>query len=274
MVKLPAVGFMQDTNCTLLISFRDSLLLSYLGAQQKPQTLSTARAATSAVPSVCLWAARTLVASGGHILPLSRRVRCCTGLSTQGPAPRGNALADISISWLQVLSKALRSGTGREMLGNHRSDSGRGCASLGWGRQAAGKDGGAAVELGCSRAPGSPELRPCPSSAPQAPRVQHPRGAAESRAQSLDLLGRGQVAHGVPPPWHCSHTSHTSLSVPNLPNTYSPEFLLLFHWPRGWGDFVKVWAQTQLRKLGMSPCLCLVFSRGRAVSIPVPLAAV
>lgn len=57
MVKLPAVGFMQDTYCTLLISFRDSLLLSYLGAQQKPQMVTTARAVTAAVPWVYLWAA-------------------------------------------------------------------------------------------------------------------------------------------------------------------------------------------------------------------------
>lgn len=30
MVKLPAVGFMQETYCTFLTSFRDSLFRSYL----------------------------------------------------------------------------------------------------------------------------------------------------------------------------------------------------------------------------------------------------
>lgn len=35
MVKLPAVGFMHDTYCTLVTSFSDSLVLSYLSAKEK-----------------------------------------------------------------------------------------------------------------------------------------------------------------------------------------------------------------------------------------------
>ena len=35
MVKLPAVGFMHDTYCTFVISFSDSLVLSYLWEKQK-----------------------------------------------------------------------------------------------------------------------------------------------------------------------------------------------------------------------------------------------
>jgi len=35
MVKLPAVGFMHDTYCTFVISFSDSLVLSYLWAKRE-----------------------------------------------------------------------------------------------------------------------------------------------------------------------------------------------------------------------------------------------
>lgn len=36
-VKLPAVGFMHDTYCTFVISFSDSLVLSYLWTKRKQQ---------------------------------------------------------------------------------------------------------------------------------------------------------------------------------------------------------------------------------------------
>ena len=105
MVKLPAVGFMHDTYCTFVISFSDSLVLSYLWEKQKQRHGDhSLRATAAASPLVHVHGLRmSTCLQGGQILHLAKagpRLACMSvhGLAHTSPALGGNLSASTTCS--------------------------------------------------------------------------------------------------------------------------------------------------------------------------------
>lgn len=141
MVKLPAAGFMQDTYCTLLISFRDSLLLSYLGAQQKASDGDHSQGCCPL--SVSVGCQDPCGFRGSHSAPLQGAARLHMAQHT-GPCSWGESCGwhfhQLATSAEQ--SSRVRPSTSTEIVGSHRSDSGLG--QPGWGQAACREGWGAA----------------------------------------------------------------------------------------------------------------------------------